>query len=94
MEKKSSGFLEAAAAILIKDIRSEFRTRYAINALVMFSLVTLTMVSMAIGKYNMESDMSAAFLWIIIFFSLMIAEIVRSPFKIMCLVIPSLPTFN
>ena len=33
-------------------------------------------------------------LWIIIFFSLMIAEIVRSPFKIMCLVIPSLPTFN
>ena len=69
MVKKSSGFLAGAAAVLIKDITSEFRTRYAINALVMFSLVTLTVVSIAIGRSNLNYDLAAAFLWVIIFFS-------------------------
>jgi len=69
MGKRSSGFLGAVAAIVAKDIRSEFRTRYAINALVMFSLVTLMVVSIAIGQYNLNADIAAAFLWVIIFFA-------------------------
>jgi heme exporter protein B len=69
MGRRPSGSAAAAAALIAKDIRSEFRTRYALNALVMFSLVTLTVVGMAIGKYNMADEIAAAFYWVVVFFS-------------------------
>ncbi len=69
MERRSSSFPAAVAAILIKDITSEFRNRYAINTLIMFSLVTVTVISISIGQFNISDEMRAAFLWIIIFFS-------------------------
>ncbi|MBD3234528.1 MAG: ABC transporter permease [candidate division Zixibacteria bacterium] len=69
MVKSISGFTAAAAAVIHKDIVSEFRTRYAFNALIMFSLVTLTVVSIAIGRFNLTADLSAAFLWVMVFFS-------------------------
>lgn len=63
--------MHKAWLIFIKDIRQEFRTRYALNAILLFSIVTLTAVSFSIGTYSASQDLLAALLWIILFFSAM-----------------------
>ena len=55
--------------IFQKDIRQEFKTRYAINAIFLFALVTLVAVSFSIGTFNAGMEIKSALLWIIIFFS-------------------------
>jgi len=57
--------------IFKKDIRQEFRTRYAMNAILLFALVTLVAVSFSIGTFNAGSEIKSALLWVIIFFSAM-----------------------
>ncbi|MCP4633755.1 MAG: heme ABC transporter permease CcmB [candidate division Zixibacteria bacterium] len=69
MEQKSSGLMAMASAILLKDIKSEFRTRYAFNALIMFALVILVVISIAIGQYNLSDSLASSILWILIFFA-------------------------
>jgi heme exporter protein B len=58
-------------AVAHKDVVSEFRTRYAFNAIVMFALVALTVVSMALGMVTKSSELLAALFWIIFFFAAM-----------------------
>lgn len=60
-----------ALAIVIKDLRVEFRTRYALNALFMFALVTLAAVSYTTSEAQMDPTLFAALLWIVLFFSAM-----------------------
>jgi heme exporter protein B len=60
-----------ALAVTRKDIISEFRTRYAINAIVMFALVTLTVISFAVGLLSPTLEILAALFWIILFFAAM-----------------------
>lgn len=72
-QTESSIYLSEAIAIWIRDLRSEFRTRYAINAILMFAVTTLIAVSFSIGSYRI-SDMEKPFLyavlmWIILIFS-------------------------
>ena len=54
-------------------MRSEFRTRYALNAILMFAVTTLIAVSFAIGSFRIgESErpfLYAVLLWIILTFS-------------------------
>jgi heme exporter protein B len=57
--------------IFKKDIRQEFKTRYSLNAILLFALITLVAVSFSIGTFNAGSDIKCALLWIIIFFSAM-----------------------
>lgn len=57
--------------IFRKDVQQEFKTRYSLNAILLFALVTLVAVSFSIGTFNASSDVKAALLWIIIFFSAM-----------------------
>jgi heme exporter protein B len=57
--------------IFKKDIRQEFRTRYALNAILLFALITLVAVSFSIGTFNAGSEIKSALLWVIIFFSAM-----------------------
>ena len=68
---KYSAWLAEALAVLRKDLRSELRTKYALNAIIMFAVVTLAAVSFAIGQYGIGNDIRAAFLWIVLFFSAM-----------------------
>ncbi len=63
--------LHDAWLIFQKDIRQEFKTRYSLNAIFLFALVTLFAVSFSIGTFNTSSDIKSAMLWIIIFFSAM-----------------------
>lgn len=57
--------------IFQKDIRQEFKTRYSLNAIFLFALVTLVAVSFSIGTFNATAEIKSALLWIIIFFSAM-----------------------
>src|SRR5438067_13118245 len=71
-------------AVFLKDLRSEFRTRSALFAILLFALTTLVVVSFLVpthgfGMYQdrdfriVESSMSrlllSALLWLILFFS-------------------------
>jgi heme exporter protein B len=66
-----AAMLSRSAAVFSKDITCEFRTRYAINAIVLFAVTTLVAVSFAIGGVGVSQSVQASLLWIIIYFSAM-----------------------
>lgn len=66
-----STFPRALWAILYKEGLCEFRIRYAISALSMFALVTLSSVSMTIAGTTLAPELAAVLLWIILFFCAM-----------------------
>lgn len=54
-------------------MRSEFRTRYALNAILMFAVTTLIAISFSIGSFRIDESerpfLYAVLLWIILTFS-------------------------
>lgn len=60
-------------AIWLRDLHSEFRTRYALNAILMFAVTTLIAVSFSIGSFRIEEAerpfLYSVLLWIILTFS-------------------------
>ncbi|MBS3873197.1 MAG: heme exporter protein CcmB [Firmicutes bacterium] len=60
-----------SAAVCLKDLRLEFRTRYAYSALIMFAVTTLVAISFTLAGGLVEADIAASLLWIIFFFSAM-----------------------
>ena len=62
---------QSAAAVLKKDFASELRTRYAVNALIMFVVTTLAIILFAVGGEAISTEILAGLLWIIIFFAAM-----------------------
>ncbi len=67
----SSSLLKPALTIFLKDFRSELRTRYALNALVMFVVTTLSIILFSLGNESISTDILSGVLWVIIFFSTM-----------------------
>ncbi len=66
--------LRAAWAVFRKDVRSELRTRYALNALAMFALSVVLVVSFYLGPRLAPRDVltppiQSALLWIALFFA-------------------------
>lgn len=61
----------AVVSIFLKDLRSELRTRYALNALLMFVITTLSVFLFSIGNESVSLDVLSGFLWVVIFFSAM-----------------------
>lgn len=68
-----SRLLAEALAIAAKDLRTEFRTRVALNALGLFALTVLAAVSYTVGPYRIAAEdrpfLLAVLLWIVIFFA-------------------------
>ncbi len=64
-------WLAATWAICVKDLRAEFRTRYALSAIALFAVTTLTVVSFALGAFGLEQDLLGGLLWVVIFFAAM-----------------------
>ena len=64
-------FLNDAFLIFQKDVLQEFKTRYAVNAILLFAVVTLVSVSFSIGTFSASAEIKCALLWIILFFSAM-----------------------
>ncbi|MCR4427171.1 MAG: heme exporter protein CcmB [Firmicutes bacterium] len=65
------GLVREVLAVLDKDVRSEFRTRYAANSIALFAVTALAVVSFSVTPYSLDADVRAAFLWIVLFFSAM-----------------------
>lgn len=60
-----------AYSLFRKDWHSELRTRYAINALAMFILVTISVILFSIGNEKISEYLTGGLLWVVIFFSAM-----------------------
>ncbi|GAB4325535.1 MAG: heme exporter protein CcmB [Candidatus Zixiibacteriota bacterium] len=69
MANAGSSLVAKVWAVFEKDTRSEYRTRYAVNTLLLFALVTLTALSFATGGIGLTPLLAAVFFWIIVFFS-------------------------
>lgn len=61
--------LKQAAAIFFKDIKSEVRTRYAINSLAMFIIVVISIIKFSLGEEKLSNELNSGIIWIIIFFA-------------------------
>ncbi len=57
--------------VIRKEFLSEFRTRYALNALLMFVVTTLSIILFSIGNESPSQEVLSGTLWIVIFFSAM-----------------------
>jgi heme exporter protein B len=71
LPKNSSGLVGKTLAVFAKDVRLELRTRYALNAILMFAVTTLAAVSFSVGQSGLPPKLLAALFWIVIFFSAM-----------------------
>jgi heme exporter protein B len=60
-----------AYSLFRKDWQSELRTRYAVNALAMFILVTISVIMFSIGNEKITEYLTGGLLWVVIFFSAM-----------------------
>ena len=69
MARSASSSGAAVWAILRKECRSEWRTRYGLNAALLFSITTLTAVSFAVGRLTDRTDLLAALLWVVLLFA-------------------------
>jgi heme exporter protein B len=58
-------------ALFKKDISSELRTRYAINSLAMFVIVTLSVILFSIGNETISESLTGGLFWVVIFFTSM-----------------------
>jgi heme exporter protein B len=53
-------FLNEAFLIFQKDVLQEFKTRYAVNAILLFAVVTLVSVSFSIGTFSASAEIKSA----------------------------------
>jgi heme exporter protein B len=60
-----------AFALFKKDFSSEVRTRYAINALVMFIIIAISVILFSVGDERITPGLTGGLLWVVIFFSAM-----------------------
>ncbi len=58
-----------AVEIFRKDAASEFRTRYALNALVMFIITAISVILFSLGDEFVSVSVLGGILWVIVFFS-------------------------
>ncbi|MCK6615692.1 MAG: heme exporter protein CcmB [Ignavibacteriaceae bacterium] len=63
--------MKQAIALFRKDLASEIRTRYAINSLLMFIIVTISVILYAIGQEKISDYLTGGLLWVIVFFTAM-----------------------
>jgi heme exporter protein B len=63
--------LTKALAIFYKDFQSELRTRYAVNSLIMFILVAVSVILFSIGNEKINSPLTAGLYWVTVFFASM-----------------------
>jgi len=70
-ETTLSSWAKRVVSLAAKDVRCELRTRYALNALAMFAVITLVVVGISVGREIVSASLHASFIWIVILFSSM-----------------------
>ncbi len=58
-------------AVVEKDIRSELRTRYALNALLMFVITSVSTILFAMRTDNPSIELLSGMYWVVVFFTAM-----------------------
>ena len=64
-----TSLLRRSFLVFRKDFKSELRSRYVINSLLMFVLVTISIIRFALGDEKIDNEILTGLLWIVIFFS-------------------------
>ena len=64
-------FITSTLAIVSKDVRSELRTRYAMNALLMFVVTSVATILFALQEDEVNTDVLSGMFWVVIFFTAM-----------------------
>lgn len=62
---------QRSIAVLNKELLSEFRTRYAISAILLFVLTTITMIVFSTSGDILSPEVAAGILWVVMFFGAM-----------------------
>jgi len=70
-ERYGRRWLRATAAVFLKDWHAELRTRYAINALGMFVVTTISIILFSLGGEPASPEVLAGMLWVVLFFAAM-----------------------
>jgi heme exporter protein B len=55
--------------VLVKDIRGELRTRYAIGAIVMFAVITVVAVGFSLSGIPLDLNLQGILFWLVIYFA-------------------------
>jgi len=63
--------LTKTIALMSKDVRSELRTRYALNALLMFVVTSVATILFALREDQASPEVLAGMYWVVVFFSAM-----------------------
>ena len=58
-------------AIVKKEVKGEFRTRYALSSLLLFIVITISTIAFTIADEKLSNELAAALLWIAFFFGAM-----------------------
>jgi heme exporter protein B len=58
-------------ALFKKDFKSEIRTRYAVNSLLMFIIVAVSVIFFSAGQERINENLTAGLFWVVVFFSAM-----------------------
>ena len=64
-------FIASTLAVVSKDVRSELRTRYAMNALLMFVVTSVATILFALREDEVSTDVLSGMFWVVIFFTAM-----------------------
>lgn len=71
MPINNAGLASRALAVYMKDLRLELRSRAALNAILLFAVSTLAVVSFSFGQTDLSPRLLSALYWVIMFFSAM-----------------------
>lgn len=63
--------INSTFAVFNKEIKSEFRTRYTISAVLLFVLTTISILVFSTAGLEIDPAMSAGLIWVIVFFTAM-----------------------
>ena len=61
--------VSATYAVVSKDLKSEVRTRYALNALMMFVVTAVAVIMFALRGDQPSSGVLAGMFWVVVFFT-------------------------
>jgi heme exporter protein B len=64
-------FITSTLAIVSKDVRSELRTRYAMNALLMFVVTSVATILFALREDVVSTEVLSGMFWVVVFFTAM-----------------------
>lgn len=66
---RPGSLLAGTLGVLGKDLRAEFRTRYALSAVLVFAAACIAVVGYVLQGQSLNAEQAAAFLWIVVLFS-------------------------